>query len=332
MLIIMKPAVSKEAVGNIKEKMIGLGFEVKESNLNNRTTLCLFGNTDGAIPQNLREEEIVDRVVVESSPFRLTAKNTCSEPTVVEVGDCKIGGGNIGIIAGPCAVESEEQLLSTARFVREYGADFLRGGIFKPRTSPYSFQGLGEKGLKILKKAREETKLPIVTEIMDPELLPLAEEYIDVIQIGARNMQNYSLLKKAGQSGLPVILKRGFSATIKEFLLAAEHIMLAGNNRVILCERGIRTFETFTRNTLDLSAVPLIKALSHLPIIVDPSHATGKRDMVEPMARAAIAAGADGLMIEVHCSPEKALCDGDQSLTPQNFKQLMGAVRKLQGL
>ena len=242
---------------------------------------------------------------------------------------CKIGGGNTLVIAGPCSVESEEQMVQTAVLVKNYGADMLRGGAYKPRTSPYSFQGLGEDGLKLLEKAREATGLPFVTEVMGVETFDAVEESADLIQIGARNMQNYPLLKRAGKSSKPILLKRGFSATLEEFLMSAEYIMAGGNPNVILCERGIRTFDTFTRNTLDLSIIPAVKELSHLPIIVDPSHACGKWSMVEPLAKASMAVGADGLIIEVHHNPEKALCDGSQSLKPEKFGHLMSAVQKI---
>lgn len=260
---------------------------------------------------------------------QLVSRSFQSNDTVVEIGNCKIGGGNIAVIAGPCSVESEEQMIHTAALVKSFGATMLRGGAYKPRSSPYSFQGLGGEGLKMLVKAREVTGLPFVTEVMCVETFGEVEENADMIQIGARNMQNFPLLKRAGRSTKPILLKRGMSATLEEFLMAAEYIMAGGNHKVILCERGIRTFDTYTRNTLDLSVIPAVKELSHLPIIVDPSHACGKWAMVEPLAKAAIAVGADGLIIEVHHNPKQALCDGAQSLKPEKFGHLMSSVQKI---
>lgn len=251
--------------------------------------------------------------------------------TIVDVNGVKIGGSEVVIIAGPCAVESEEQLFETARSINSYGTSILRGGAFKPRSSPYSFQGLGEEGLKLLSEIRKETGLPVVTEVMDTKQVELVAEYADLVQVGSRNMQNFPLLKEVGMCGKPVMLKRGMMATIEEFLNAAEYILHHGNDQVILCERGIRTFATSTRNTLDLSAVPMLKHLSHLPVIVDPSHATGLRWMIPSMSKAAIAAGADGIMVEVHYKPETALCDGHQSLTPNDFNDLIVDLRKVAG-
>ena len=271
----------------------------------------------------------VERVLKVQHPFKLANKLFHPEDTIVDVDGIKIGGGNISIMAGPCSVESEEQLMSIARSVKALGAHILRGGAYKPRTSPYSFQGLGEDGLKILRKAKEETGMPIVTEVMCTDIFDVVEAYADILQIGARNMQNFPLLKRAGKSDKPVLLKRGMSATVEELLMSAEYIMAEGNTNVILCERGIRTFETYTRNTLDISAVPAIKALSHLPIIVDPSHASGRWAMIKPLSKAAIAAGSDGLMIEVHNDPENALSDGAQSLKPEKFEQLMKEINQI---
>jgi 3-deoxy-7-phosphoheptulonate synthase len=251
--------------------------------------------------------------------------------TVVDVNGVKVGGSEVVIIAGPCAVESEEQLFETARLVNSYGTSILRGGAFKPRSSPYSFQGLGEDGLKLLSEIRKETGLPVVTEVMDTKQVELVAEYADLVQVGSRNMQNFPLLKEVGMCGKPVMLKRGMMATIEEFLNAAEYILHHGNDQVILCERGIRTFATSTRNTLDLSAVPMLKHISHLPVIVDPSHATGLRWMIPSMSKAAIAAGADGIMVEVHYKPETALCDGHQSLTPNDFNDMIVDLRKVAG-
>lgn len=267
------------------------------------------------------------RAKVENAP--LFSRSFQSTDTVVEIGKCKIGGGHIAVIAGPCSVESEEQMVYTAALVKSFGATMLRGGAYKPRSSPYSFQGLGSEGLGMLAKAREATNLPFVTEVMGVETFDEVEASADLIQIGARNMQNFPLLKRAGRSSKPILLKRGMSATLDEFLMAAEYIMSGGNRNVILCERGIRTFDTYTRNTLDLSIIPAVKEVSHLPIIVDPSHACGKWEMVEPLAKAAIAVGADGLIIEVHHNPKQALCDGAQSLKPEKFGRLMSSVQKI---
>ena len=262
-------------------------------------------------------------------PFKLVSREVKHENTVLEIAGRKIGGNGFCVIAGPCAVESEEQTLEIARRVKRAGAHFLRGGAFKPRTSPYSFQGLGEKGLKILEKARKETGLPVITEALDTDTVDMVAEYADVIQIGARNMQNFSLLRRVGRAKKPVMLKRGMSATIDELLMSAEYIAAEGNYDIFLCERGVRTFSAHTRNTLDLSAVPAVKELSHLPIIVDPSHGTGKRDKVPPLARAAAAVGADGLMVEVHDKPEMALSDGPQALYPDDFDALMNDIRAI---
>lgn len=271
----------------------------------------------------------VEKVIPILSPYKLAAKDLKPEGTSVQVGDLRIGGGYFGVIAGPCAVESETQLLEVAKGLKEAGAQGLRGGAFKPRTSPYSFQGLEMEGLRILSKAREQIGLPIITELMNLTELELVSMHTDIIQIGARNMQNYGLLRAVGRQSKPVLLKRGLSATIEEWLMAAEYILAEGNMQVILCERGIRTFETATRNTLDLSAIPLVKSLSHLPVIVDPSHGTGKRKLVLPMAKAAVAAGADGLLIEVHADPANAWSDGEQSLDLPEFKNLMEQVEQL---
>jgi 3-deoxy-7-phosphoheptulonate synthase len=271
----------------------------------------------------------VKKVVPNLSPFKLVSREFKKTSTLIDIGGQIIGGRDVQIMAGPCAVESRAQLLECAMAVKEAGATFLRGGAFKPRTSPYSFQGLGEEGLEYIAEARAETGLLIVTEVMDPRLVPAVARCCDILQIGARSMQNFPLLKEAAATGKPVLLKRGPWATIEEWLLAAEYIMLAGNHQVILCERGIKTFETQTRNTLDLNAVPVIKHLSHLPVMVDPSHGTGSSRLVPPMSRAAIAAGADGLLIEVHPSPDDALSDGQQSLTPENFRGLVQEVQEV---
>jgi 3-deoxy-7-phosphoheptulonate synthase len=331
MVIVMKPATEKAVIDKIIKKMESLGAQVHVSVITgeNYSILGLVGDTSKINPSQIQANEYVDRVFRVQHPYKLASKVFHPEDTIIQVGEHKIGGGNITVMAGPCSVESEEQLMSIARIVKKEGAHFLRGGAYKPRTSPYSFQGMGEEGLKLLKKAKEETGLSIVTEVMDQNTFDIVDEYADIIQIGARNMQNFALLKQAGNTNTPILLKRGLSATIEEWLMSAEYIMSKGNPNVILCERGIRTFETYTRNTLDLSAVPVIKELSHLPIIVDPSHATGKWSMVEPLSKAAIAVGADGLMIEVHDQPELALCDGGQSLKQDNFAKLMASICKI---
>jgi 3-deoxy-7-phosphoheptulonate synthase len=268
-------------------------------------------------------------VIPVSHGYKLVSREVKSEPTVVEIGGVLVGGPELVVTAGPCAVESLEQTLIVARRVKAAGAHLLRGGAYKPRTSPYSFQGLGKEGLQILAAAREETGLPIVTEAVDLESLDLVEKYADAIQIGARNMQNFSLLRRAGQARKPVVLKRGMSATLEEFLMAAEYVLSEGNYAVVLCERGVRTFSDFSRNTLDLAVVPAVKGLSHLPILVDPSHGTGRRDKVSPLSRAAVAVGADGVMVEVHHDPNKALSDGPQSITPDMFEALMAELRQI---
>lgn len=294
-----------------------------------RTIIGAIG--DKAILNEIALEAMngVEKVVPILQPYKLVSRQFKTDDSVVKVGDLEFGGTRIHVMAGPCAVESREQILETAEQVRNAGATVLRGGAFKPRTSPYAFQGLEEEGLKMLAEARERTGLKIVTEVVDPRNVELVCEYADILQIGARNMQNFFLLKEVSSAAKPVVLKRGPSATIEEWLMAAEYIMSGGNYNVILCERGIRTFETYLRNTLDLSAVPVAKHLSHLPVIVDPSHATGKWKLIKPMAMAAVAAGADGLMIEVHPNPAQALCDGPQSLTPVNFKSLMNDIVKI---
>jgi 3-deoxy-7-phosphoheptulonate synthase len=294
-----------------------------------RTAIGLTGN-QGAIDSTAFENlPGVLEVVRVSHPYKLVSREFHPEDSVVSIGGVAVGGIHVVVIAGPCAVESLEQTVTIARAVKELGADLLRGGAFKPRTSPYSFQGLGEEGLKILAKAREATGLPVVTEVLDTSSLDLVASYADCLQIGARNMQNFELLKRAGQTGKPVLLKRGMSATLEEFLLAAEYLMAEGNPNVVLCERGVRTFTDYTRNTLDLSVVPAVERISHLPIVVDPSHGTGRRDKVVPMSRASVAAGADGIAVEVHHKPEEALSDGPQALTPDMFAELMTQIRPI---
>lgn len=324
----MSHGATAEQTQQIIDRLRKEGFDIHLSQGEARTIIGVIGaETKTRLPgMALEAMPGVEKVVPILHPFKLAGRDFHPEDTVVPVGDIALGGTEIHVIAGPCAVESREQLLETAHAVKEAGATLLRGGAYKPRTSPYSFQGMEEEGLKILAEAREKTGLKVVTEVMDTKTLPLVAAYADVLQIGARNMQNFNLLREVGKTGMPVLLKRGISATVEEWLLASEYILNEGNYNVILCERGIRTFEPFTRNTLDLSAVPIVKQLSHLPIIVDPSHGTGKWQLVQPMARAAIAAGADGLLVEVHPCPSEALSDGPQSLTPANFSSLMEKV------
>ena len=306
-----------------KNGLINNGFQINEIVGVNMTILGVIGDTSTLDINLLRVNDWVEKVMRVQEPFKRANRMFHPEDSVVDVNGIKIGGKKIIVMAGPCSVETEEQIISVAKSVKLGGAAMLRGGAFKPRTSPYSFQGLKEKGLELLKIAKQETGLPIVTEIMSADKIERFVEDVDVIQVGARNMQNFELLKELGKTNKPILLKRGLSATIEEWIMSAEYIMAGGNDNVILCERGIRTFETYTRNTLDLSAIPAVKKLSHLPIVIDPSHASGMWWMVEPMAKAAIAAGADGLIIEVHNDPEHALCDGAQSLKPERFSHLM---------
>ena len=329
MVIVMKPGTPREQIEKIRRKMISLGSDVHETIGTDQSILGLVGDTRQIDPSQIEANEHVEKLLRVSHPFKLASRVFHPEDTVVVVGDVAIGNGSLIVAAGPCAVESEKQLLETALEIKKSGAQMIRGGAFKPRSSPYTFQGMGEEGLKLLKKAKELTGMPIVSEVMDQETFDMVAEYVDVIQIGARNMQNYALLKQAGNSRKPVLLKRGMSATIDEFLMSAEYILSGGNTQVILCERGVRAYETYTRNTLDLNAVPVIKELSHLPVVVDPSHGTGKWTLVEPLAKAAVAVGADGLMVEVHNQPEEALSDGAQSLKYDNFKRMMDTVQKI---
>ena len=327
MIIIMNPKCGDEQINKVVNIVEGKGLQ---TNLSKGSTYCIIGcvgDTGILDPDKMLRIDGVDKVLKVQEPFKKANKLFKPEPTIVDVNGVKIGRSRLGIMAGPCSVESEEQIVEVAKSVKVSGANFLRGGAFKPRTSPYSFQGLELEGLKLLKVAKQETGLQIVTEIMSTDYIDDFVENVDVIQIGARNMQNFDLLKQIGKTNKPILLKRGLSATIEEWLMSAEYIMAGGNENVILCERGIRTFETYTRNTLDLSAVPMVKRLSHLPIIVDPSHAGGYWYLVEPLAKAAIMAGADGLMIEVHNDPENALSDGQQSIKPESFKNLMDKVK-----
>ena len=329
MLVVMKNDATEVQVQAVIKEIEKMGYRGVPMPGAIRTAACILGNKGPVDATQLLAMEGVKEAIPVTRPYKLVSRETHPESTVISVGDVKIGGGQPVIMAGPCAVESEEQALAIARIVKKHGAQIYRGGAFKPRTSPYSFQGIGEKGLKILEKVRHETGLLIVTEATDSENLGAVEKYADIIQIGTRNMQNYSLLRLAGHAKKPVLLKRGMAATIEEWLMAAEYIMSEGNSHVILCERGIRTFADTTRNTLDLSAIPSIKEASHLPIIIDPSHAAGRRDYVIPLSRGAIAVGADGLIVEVHNDPAHALSDGVQSLYPQQFEQLMKEIERL---
>jgi 3-deoxy-7-phosphoheptulonate synthase len=329
MLVVMKNDATEEQVKAVIQEIEKKGFRGVPMPGAIRTAICILGNKGPVDAAQFLAMEGVKEAIPVTKPYKLVSRETHLESTVVSVGNIKIGGGEPVIMAGPCAVESEEQALTIAHIVKKHGARVYRGGAFKPRTSPYSFQGLGEKGLKILDKVRQETGLLIITEAIDTESLALVEKHADIIQIGARNMQNYSLLRLAGQTSKTVLLKRGLAATIDEWLMAAEYIMSEGNQRVILCERGIRTFSDNTRNTLDLSAIPSIKEVSHLPVIVDPSHAAGRRDFVIPLSRGAIAVGADGLLVEVHHDPAHALSDGTQSLYPNQFADLMKEIERL---
>lgn len=329
MIVIMKAGTSKEEIEKMSKRLEGMGCIPHKSQGENYCIIGLVGDTTKVDCRQIEASENVERVLKVQHPFKLANRLFHPQDTIIDVDGVKIGGGKVTIMAGPCSVESEEQLMSIARSVKAAGAHILRGGAFKPRTSPYSFQGLGEEGLKLLRKAKEETGMPIVTEVMSLETFDIVEHYADILQIGARNMQNFPLLKRAGKANKPILLKRGLSATIEELLMSAEYIMAEGNAKVILCERGIRTFETYTRNTLDLSAIPAVKGLSHLPIIVDPSHASGRWAMVNPLSKAAIAVGTDGLIIEVHNDPENALSDGAQSLKPEKFEQLMKEINQI---
>ncbi len=330
MLILLRHDATKEEIRTITEKVRELGFTPHEIPGVQRVAIGITGNKAKVSPDNFLVLPGVVDVISVSKPFKLVGRDFKPEQTVVDVGGVTFGGKDIQMIAGPCSVESREQILEVAQIVKDSGAKLLRGGAFKPRSSPYAFQGLKSEGLEYLREAAERTGLKIVTEVKDTDTLNAVMDHADILQIGARNMYNFSLLEKIGESQKPVILKRGFSSTIEELLMSAEYIVSRGNYNVILCERGIRTFETYTRNTLDLNAVPLLKKLSHLPIIVDPSHGTGAWDLVSPMAQAAVVAGADGLMVEVHPHPEKALSDGYQSLSPKTYMAMMAQLKKLE--
>ena len=327
MVIILKPKTNTEEINKLTKDLESKGVTVNPVIGTELIILGLVGDTSKIDPCYIEANPYVERVMHVQEPFKKANRMFHPEDSIIDVNGNTIGGRKISIIAGPCSVETEEQIITVAEEVKKYGASFLRGGAFKPRTSPYSFQGLKYDGLELLKIAREKTGLPIVTEIMSPYDIEVFNENVDVIQVGARNMQNFDLLKALGKINKPILLKRGLSATIEELLMSAEYIMAGGNENVILCERGIRTFETYTRNTLDLSAIPAIKKLSHLPVIVDPSHAAGKWWMVEPLAKAAVAVGADGLIIEVHNDPQKAWCDGQQSIKPEVFSNIMNDLK-----
>ena len=323
MIVVMKQGATRAQIVNVTARIEQLGCQTHISNGKERTIIGIIGNGRPLDREPIERMEGVERTVPILRPFKLASRDFHPQDTVVPVNGVTIGGKQLVVMAGPCSVEGRDQLLETARAVKSAGAQMLRGGAFKPRTSPYSFQGLGEEGLRFLAAARKETGLPVITEVMTPEQVPLVTTYADVLQIGARNMQNYALLHTVGEAQRPVLLKRGLMSTVEELLMSAEYILSHGNNRIILCERGIRTFEKYTRNTLDISAVPLLKHLSHLPVIVDPSHGTGKWELVGAMSKAAVAAGADGLLIEVHPHPSRALSDGAQSLKLETFARLM---------
>jgi 3-deoxy-7-phosphoheptulonate synthase len=327
MIVILKPDATRAQVDNIIARIEQMGCGVEVSQGEERTVIGIIGNGRRLEREQIELMEGVERTVPIMRPFKRASRDFHPQDTVVNLNGVSIGGQRLVVMAGPCAVESHDQLLETALAVKEAGAQVLRGGAYKPRTSPYSFQGMGEQGLRLLAEVRRETGLLVVTEVIDPTLVPLVSAYADILQIGARNMQNYALLHAVGEAQKPVLLKRGMMSTVEEMLMAAEYILSHGNGRIMLCERGIRTFETYTRNTMDINAVPLLKQLSHLPVIADPSHATGKWELVEPVSRAAVAAGADGLIIEVHPRPEEAVSDGAQSLKPSRFAALMQGLR-----
>ncbi len=329
MLVVMKQDATRDEIRGVERAIERRGFKAHPIPGEQRTAIGITGNR-GAVDRPVFESlPGVLEVIPVTHGYKLVSREVKPDDTIVEVGGVAIGGESFVIAAGPCAVESLDQVLTIARQVKKAGAHLLRGGAFKPRTSPYSFQGLGKEGLEILAAAREETGLPVVTEALDPDGVDLVEEFADIIQIGARNMQNFSLLRRCGKARKPVLLKRGLAATLEEFLMSAEYILSEGNYQVILCERGVRTFSDFSRNTLDLAVVPAVKALSHLPILVDPSHGTGRREKVAPMSRGAAAVGADGLLIEVHHDPDAALSDGPQSITPEMFASLMGELGRM---
>lgn len=329
MIIVLKPQTSEENIVRVENLIKKKGLDIHTVRGAGVTIIGCIGDTTTVDPKQFEVDYSVDKVMHVQEPYKLANRAFHPENTVIDVDGVKVGGGHLAMIAGPCSVESYEQVLEIAKAAKASGANMLRGGAFKPRTSPYSFQGMGMKGLDILCKVKEEIGLPIVTELMSEEYIDVFDEKVDLIQIGARNMQNFELLKKLGRTKKPILLKRGLNATYEEWIMSAEYIMASGNENVILCERGIRTFESFTRNTLDLQCIPVLQEKTHLPIVIDPSHAGGKWWLVNPMAKAAIAAGADGLMIEVHNDPENALCDGAQSLRPEKYDALIKQVREI---
>ena len=329
MIIVLKPGAPEAECRKLKDMLLREGFQINEIVGVNVTILSVIGDTSAFDPKRITVNDYVEKVMRVQEPFKRANRMFHPENSIVDVSGVPIGGKKLAVIAGPCSIETDEQMNSVAKSVKEAGATLLRGGAFKPRTSPYSFQGLKEKGLDMLKAAGEANGLPIVTEIMSADKIERFVEDVDLIQVGARNMQNFELLKELGKTKVPILLKRGLAATIEEWIMSAEYIMSGGNENVILCERGIRTYETYTRNTLDLSAIPAVKKLSHLPVLVDPSHAAGMWWMVEPLAKAAVAVGADGLMIEVHNDPENAWCDGAQSLKPERFAALMKDLKEI---
>ena len=329
MMIVMCVDATAEEIKSVMAYVKDLGMQAHLSQGTERTVIGVVGDSRNVHLDQIQWQGGVDRLVPISRPYKLASREFCPQDTVFHLNGITIGGGSLLVIAGPCSVEDRNQLLETAQAVHEAGAHLLRGGAFKPRTSPYSFQGKGVEGLELLAEAREATGMPIVTEVMAPEMVPIVSRYADVLQVGARNMQNYALLHAVGAGDRPVLLKRGISATIEEFLMAAEYILSHDNQKIILCERGIRTFETTTRNTTDINAIPVLKSLTHLPVILDPSHSTGHWEYVAAIARAGVAAGADGLIVEVHTNPEEALSDGAQSLKPERFAKLMDQIRAI---
>jgi 3-deoxy-7-phosphoheptulonate synthase len=329
MVVVMNENATEEQIQAVISRLVEMKFDVHRSTGVNQTVLGAIGDKRNIDPRNLELMEGVHEVLRITTPYKLASRSFHPADTILKLREVEIGGDTVVVMAGPCSVETQEQVETIAAAVKKAGAKILRGGAFKPRTSPYSFQGLGEPGLQMLRRAAEREGLLVVSEVMEVAQVPMVTEYVDILQVGARNMQNFNLLRELGKIRKPVLLKRGMAATIEELLMAAEYIMAGGNYQVILCERGIRTFENATRNTLDISAIPVVKKLSHLPIIADPSHGTGRRDKVAPMARAAVAAGADGLIIEVHHDPDNALSDGAQSLFPDQFSTLMKELRMI---
>ncbi|MBI2541084.1 3-deoxy-7-phosphoheptulonate synthase [Candidatus Woesearchaeota archaeon] len=327
MIVVMKKIASEHQIHKIVEKIKSSGLKPHISKGEELTIIGIIGDERKVPESQIMAMEGVAKVMPVLSPYKLVSRDFHPNNKIITVDGVKFGSNDIVVMAGPCSVESKEQIIETAELVKKAGAKILRGGAFKPRTSPYSFQGMGEEGLRLLRKAKDETGMPVITEVMDTRNVPLVCKYADILQIGARNMQNYDLLKEVGKCKHPVLLKRGLSATINEWLMSAEYVMAAGNHNVILCERGIRTFETYTRNTLDLNAVPAVKELTHLPVIVDPSHGTGRYSLVCPMSKAAVAAGADGLLIEVHKNPEKSVSDADQTISTDKFAELIGQLK-----